>query len=330
MTRILFSLLAAAFLCLLPGQSAAQAAFASAEFKTDWEHKNYELQAKDVVYKTASGLDLGLDILKAKNLSGKAPVVVYVHGGNWNEGNKTFIHRPIIESIFQRIIDMGFKVVSINYRLGRQVTPVNCAIADTKDAVRWVRKYSDTYQLDTTMIVLMGTSAGGHISQFAAYADDAAFETDSALAGYSSQVDGLIDCYGPVDILKTFQFKTGIKQKAARLVLKKLYNTFLTLSTDFSGYDYRTSRKEMRAFMRQYSTTSIQSPRNVPTLILQGTADKVVRTVNSKKLSRYLDQYGIENTLKLYKKTDHSFVGASEIQIENLKNSTENFLNGLK
>lgn len=298
-------------------------------YKGDPSKASYTIQNEGIIYKSAQGIDMTLDILKSSNAE-LSPVVIYVHGGNWNMNNSSEVHRPYIESMLNKIIEMGYKVVSINYRLASELSPVNFAIEDTKDAVRWIKKNASEYDLDTTKIVLWGTSAGAHISQFAAYSQDSCFGGDPSLSKYSSSVNGLIDCYGPSDVLSVFKYKTGISTTIARWFIPSLYKRFLSISKDFSGINHKEDKKGLRKFMKKYTTFSIQNPRNVPTLILHGTSDEIVGISNSKKLKKYLDTYGIENTLKEYRKVKHSFERIDDIQLLNILYSTENFLNNIK
>ena len=296
------------------------------EFEVEWNSVNYALEHSDVTYKTVDGLDLTLDILARKNSVGDSPVLVYVHGGDWNKGNKSYVHRPLVEDLFQQFIDEGFRVVSIDYRLCRPHTPVPMAISDAKDAVRWVKKHSANYGFDTSKILMMGTSAGGHISMMAAYSNDDKYKGDAGLVDYSSAVNGLVNCYGPVDVLKPFHYRTGITIQLGRwLFNKSLYKTFLTTSYDFAGLKYPKQSKELREFMIEHSITSIEVPRNVPTLTLHGLADKVVQPSNAKILDKYLEKNNIPSTVELYKGVKHSFVKATPQQMQQMCDAVKLF-----
>ena len=310
------------------GNVNAQVAETGATYKVDWADKNYSLEHEDITYKTIDGLELKLDILAHKELDGSAPTVVYVHGGDWNKGNKSYIHRPLVEDLFQRIINLGYRVVSINYRLCRPETPVIYAISDAKDAVRWVKKNADKYDFDANKVVMMGTSAGAHISMMAAYSSDERYMGDNSLKEYSSQAKGVINCYGPVEVLRTFHYKHGVTIQLGRwLFNKSLYQQFTETSYDFSGYKYPTKKKEIRSFMRAQSVNEIANPRYTPTLTLHGGADKIVTFAHAKELKKYLDSYSIpKNKVKL-KKVKHSFVRSTTKDVQSYCNAAETFLN---
>lgn len=336
MINIKYKLIFTILFCLIMGKPLYSQpelngiAFTGNMFDVDWEKVNYRLEHENLVYKTVGDLELKLDILALKGLKGVAPVVVYVHGGDWNKGNKTFIHRPLVEDVFQRIVNLGYRVVSIDYRLCRPQTPVPMAISDAKDAVRWVKKNGVEYGFDTDKIVFMGTSAGGHISMMAAYSSDDKYLGASELSSYSSDVDGLINCYGPVDVLRPFHYRSGITIQLGRWFFNKsLYQTFLKTSYDFSGLKYPEQKKELREFMEQHSVTSIVLPRYVPALSLHGKADFTVQPSNARVLHKYLDRYDIPNTMKLYKKVHHSFAKADAETMNEICNATQCFLNNI-
>lgn len=297
------------------------------EFNVQWDKVNYALEHSDVTYKTVDGIDLTLDILAHKDAKGNLPVVIYVHGGDWNKGNKSYIHRPLVADLFQVIINEGYRVVSIDYRLCRPQTPVTMAISDAKDAVRWINKNAETYGFNNSKIVMMGTSAGGHISMMAAYSGDDKYTGDRELSQYSSKVGGLINCYGPVDVLKPFHYRTGITIQLGRWLFNKtLYRTFVETSYDFSGFKYPKQSKDLREFMIENSVTSIEKPNNVPTLTLHGLADSVVQPSNAKLLNKYLEKHKIESVLELYRGVEHSFVNATPQQMVDMCDVTGSFL----
>ena len=95
----------------------------------------------------------------AKNL----PVVLLVHGGGWAENDNRYQMTKLAKSI----VEQGFVVFSITYSLA----PVHCFPAQVNDlleALRWLNKKSDKYQLDMQRTAIFGYSAGGHLAELAA------------------------------------------------------------------------------------------------------------------------------------------------------------------
>jgi arylformamidase len=95
------------------------------------------------------------------------PVVIYVHGGGWHSGDKAEVHNKP-----KALTDRGFVLASINYRLWTPpwsknfpgtVTLKNQA-QDIAKAIRWVHDHAEDYGGDPAALVVMGHSAGAHLS----------------------------------------------------------------------------------------------------------------------------------------------------------------------
>ncbi len=97
-----------------------------------------------------------LDLYAPKGIK-QAPVVVFVHGGEWTKGNKTPVgFKPKL------LNENGIVFVSINYRL----TPVvkhPAHVRDVAAAVRWLYDHVAEHGGDPRKMVLMGHSAGCHL-----------------------------------------------------------------------------------------------------------------------------------------------------------------------
>lgn len=87
-----------------------------------------------------------------------APVVVYVHRGEWARGDKSEVsYKPKL------LNEQGIVLVSANYRLS-DVAQHPAQAEDVAAAVRWVRDHIAEYGGAPDRIVLMGHSAGCHIA----------------------------------------------------------------------------------------------------------------------------------------------------------------------
>lgn len=86
------------------------------------------------------------------------PVVVFIHGGAWQAGDKRGGYRTIAP-----LVESGDCIgVSLGYRLtGESIWPTQ--IHDCKAAIRWLRANAEKYHLDPNKIGVTGTSAGGHL-----------------------------------------------------------------------------------------------------------------------------------------------------------------------
>lgn len=96
------------------------------------------------------------------------PVVVFIHGGNWDSGNKNFY-----AFIGRRLARQGVVAVVLNYRLAPQVRVAQMA-DDCARAVVWTAEHIRSFGGDPQRIFVMGHSAGGGLAALLA-ADDALF-----------------------------------------------------------------------------------------------------------------------------------------------------------
>ena len=111
-----------------------------------------------------------LDIYRPKDLEGKLPVIVSVHGGGWVYGTKE-VYQHYCMSLAQR----GFAIVNFNYRLAPE-HKYPAQIEDTNAVLKWILENGDTYGLDTDNIFAVGDSAGGHLlSVYAAMLNDRSY-----------------------------------------------------------------------------------------------------------------------------------------------------------
>ena len=98
-----------------------------------------------MVYKRTTSLSLELDLYWIKppdtNPKGQSvPLVIWIHGGGWREGSRKDCHHAL------SLIEIGFAVASISYRLSHQAT-YPAQIEDCRAAVRWLRANGEYYNL---------------------------------------------------------------------------------------------------------------------------------------------------------------------------------------
>ena len=136
-----------------------------------------------------------LDIYRPEKFEGLLPLVVWIHGGGWANGDKS----PSPQ--FLQMIPMGFAVASINYRLSGQA-PFPAQIFDCKGAIRWLRAHAKEYQLDPDHIGVWGLSAGGHLVALLGTSGGVK-ELEGDVGGnldVSSRVQAVSDYAGPTDM----------------------------------------------------------------------------------------------------------------------------------
>ena len=105
---------------------------------------------------------------------GSRPVVVWVHGGGWQEGDK----RDGIRRKARLLTGAGYVLASVNYRLS-EVAPPSGPFdparirfpdhpRDVGEAVAWLHRRVARFGGDPRRIVLMGHSSGAHVAALVA------------------------------------------------------------------------------------------------------------------------------------------------------------------
>jgi acetyl esterase/lipase len=131
-----------------------------------------------------------LDLYRHRSHPSRAPTLVYVHGGGFFSGRKSFEARPLIH----RLASHGWVCISANYRL-RPAASFPDHLIDLKRVIAWVREHGEEYGADPESVFVAGSSAGGHMAAMAALTpNDPAFQPGFEDA--ETSVSGAITLYG--------------------------------------------------------------------------------------------------------------------------------------
>lgn len=235
---------------------------------------------RDVTYGNADGISLKMDIYYPKITKKPAPAVVYVHGGAWCNGDKGDLVWP--EGIHE-LIARGYLVSAINYRLAPHYK-FPAQIEDVKCAIRFLRTKASNYGLDSSRIGAWGSSAGGHLVALLGVTDrSVGFEGSSGWMNQSSQVQGVVDMWGPTD-LTIF--------KGNSLLLEPVFGTA----------DYQSE------ILRRASPLTYVSKGAPPFLILHGEKDNVVPPTQSCILYNRLVSADVPAILVMVGNAGHTLV----------------------
>lgn len=125
---------------------------------------------EQVMYKQVDSTKLFMEVYLpgASETEKKHPAMVFFFGGGWNGGRiKQF--EPHARYFSQR----GMVCFLIDYRVKerQQTTPFE-SLKDAKSAIRYIREHADAFNIDTSMVVAAGGSAGGHLAAAAALTDN--------------------------------------------------------------------------------------------------------------------------------------------------------------
>lgn len=127
-----------------------------------------------------------LDVYTSPSTDGSRGIVVFVHGGYWDSGDKSEF-RFVADSL----AELGFITVIPNYRLVPSVT-FPSYVEDVALAMKWVFE-----NLPSDRVFLMGHSSGAHSAALVAF--DERYLDELGLA--NRQLAGFIGLAGPYDFL---------------------------------------------------------------------------------------------------------------------------------
>lgn len=150
----------------------------------------------NVAYATKSKAEK-LDIYLPPQGNGPFPLIAFIHGGGFVEGDKT-----TETDNFSAMLMHGYAVISINYRLANEaVFPAQ--IQDIKAAIRFIRAHADTYNLNSNQVAAWGGSAGGTLAALAGTTGNISNFDDPSLGNIasSSAVQAVVDWFGPINFL---------------------------------------------------------------------------------------------------------------------------------
>jgi acetyl esterase/lipase len=150
----------------------------------------------DIQYATAaSGEPLRLDLYLPESAAG-APLVVWVHGGAWENGNKSAM--PL-----EPVIERGFAVASLDF------SPASKArfpgqVHEIKAAIRFLRARAKQYGYDASRIAIAGASSGAHLAAVVGTSNGTA-ELEGTLGDHDSESSAVhaIVAYFPATNLTT-------------------------------------------------------------------------------------------------------------------------------
>lgn len=148
------------------------------------------IQISDIVYKDLDYRKLHLDAIYNKDDKLK-PAVILVHGGGWKTGNKS-----LMKPMAKKIAAKGYACFTVEYRLSLEAQ-FPAAIFDVKDAIKFVKASAEKFNIDSTKVAILGSSAGGQITSLVGTTNNnPSFEDSEDDFKASSSVQAIIDIDG--------------------------------------------------------------------------------------------------------------------------------------
>ncbi len=139
---------------MLPG-GAAQAAAGG----------GYEFMVKDIVYNKSGGKERLARLYQPAG-SGPFPAVLQIHGGAWNNKDRTDGQNTALD-----LANNGIVVLSIEFRNAPEA-PYPASLQDINYGIRWLKHHAAEFGSSAAQVGAYGTSSGGHQALLAAMRPD--------------------------------------------------------------------------------------------------------------------------------------------------------------
>lgn len=249
----------------------------------------------------SQALDLYVPMNKTAGVATPPPLIVFIHGGGWQAGSKQMCPA-------RAFLAKGYAVASVEYRFS-DVAIFPAQVEDCKAALRWLRAHAGEHGYNADKIAVWGPSAGGHlVSMLGVTGHLRDFDVGENL-DQSSQVQAVIDCYGPIDFEHYGDGPNpGIRDDRRGTVTKLLGGAI----------------KDKLDLARRASPITHVQKDAAPFLILQGDADPLVPVQQSRLIDEKLKSLGVESTLKILPGAGH---GGPQFQSAETVGWIEAFLN---
>lgn len=249
--------------------------------KSSEENENSKFKViSDIVYKSIGDNEFKLDIYKPLNTTDKTPVILFIHGGSWSNGDRKSIDKYM--TIMEQFSDAGYSIVSIDYRLASQGNPAFPGnVEDCKDAIKWIRKNAEIYKFDSDKIGVLGLSSGGHLALLSALTEESDFIGDDSLKEISSEVCFAVSFAGPTEFT--------IEASLLASVVNYLGGTWLEKSETYI----------------KASPINYVNENSVPVIFVHGTLDEIVPILQSKKMHQKGIGLGLDYQLIEIKEGKH-------------------------
>jgi len=228
----------------------------------------------DIEYARVGDVSLKLDLHRPQGE--RPPLIVYVHGGAWRGGSKEDV--PI-----GSLLERGYAIASVNYRLSTQaVFPAQ--VHDIKAAIRFLRANAGVYHINADKIVIIGSSAGGHLAALVGVTNGV-----KALEGtvgehleQSSDVQGIVSFFGASNL------QTILSQSTEHGLSVRIPALKLLLG------DTPDKKPELA---RLASPVAHLDKKDPPLLLLHGDADPQMPPQQSDELAKGYRELGLPVTM---------------------------------
>lgn len=258
---------------------------AYAPWKVDWNAQVGTVY-KDIDLNEAeqTGYDLYIPATadKAKNQT----LIVYIHGGGFNSGDKA--DGAMLCKYFT---SKGYICASLNYTLtdGKHDSNYNKMYAQILEQVASIKRKSGELGYNVTEMAISGDSAGGYLA---------------LLYGYRAKESSAI----PVKLVFQMTGPATFEPKHWDITETKDIAEAITRLSGKTVTEEMIASGEIDSIIKEISPALLVDENTVPTVMAYGPKDKIVRVNLKYELIKALDQHGVDYTFIEFPNSGHAML----------------------
>lgn len=260
----------------------------------------------DVIYSTAQGIELKMQIIKPwdSGTSGelvKYPLIVFVQGSAWTFPD-VYYEIPQLAQFARE----GYVVATLTHRNCLEGHPFPAFLQDVKAGIRFLRKHAKEYHIDPDRVGIWGTSSGGNTALLVGLTgDDAQYKTEEYMV-YSDSVKIVVDCFGPTDLSYAIQDFNLIEDEGMKRI--------------FEGLRGEDTKENVEKLQEINPVNHVQGGKDYPPfLILQGNKDALVDYSQSEVMYHKLLDAGVDASMICVEGAPHEGAFWSDELLELIK-----------
>lgn len=237
----------------------------------------------DLVYGHKDGLAMTMDLYRPEGEANGGAILFMVSGGWYSR----WAPPEQLTGLLQPYLDAGFHVFAVRHGSSpRYAIPE--AVADVKQAVRFVRKHADRFEIDAERLGVLGMSAGGHLAlMLGTTGDEDREEGDEVTEGHSSRVAAVVALVPPTDL------RVAVWESPESL---PAYRGFPALNLEMSK-------------AAENSPLVHVTPDDAPALVIMGGRDELVPPRHGEWIAEAFEKNQVRHKLLIFPDAGHGLEG---------------------
>ena len=221
-----------------------------------------------------------MDVYLPANRTAATKLMIMIHGGGWSQGDKTDLNQ-YLDTLKRRLPTYAF--ININYRLAvNALTTFPTQENDVKAAINYIYSKKNEF-IVSDKFVLLGASAGAHLALLQAYKYN-----------NTVKIKAVVDFFGPTDMTAMYNDPAPLAPASS---IAQLFNN-------------DTPTTNPNAYMQSSSINYVSTASSMPTIILHGGMDPLVKPTQATALRDKLLLANIATQYVFYPSEGHGWGGA--------------------